>query len=29
MAALDAAGNMQWQTKKEAAAKDKWERKVC
>jgi hypothetical protein len=26
---LDEASNMQWQTKEEAAAKDKWERKGC
>jgi hypothetical protein len=25
----DAPGNMQWQTKAEAKAKDKWERKGC
>jgi hypothetical protein len=26
---LDEASNMQWQTKAEAKAKDKWERKGC
>ena len=26
---VDAASNMQWQTKAEAKAKDKWERKGC
>ncbi|PKO53224.1 MAG: HNH endonuclease [Betaproteobacteria bacterium HGW-Betaproteobacteria-20] len=26
---LDDASNMQWQTKAEAKAKDKWERKNC
>ncbi len=25
----DATGNMQWQTKADAKAKDKWERKAC